>query len=476
MGLSLQCIKKTLLLLFIILSNSTFAQSLINLETEKEYLEQPDSLIDLAAISLKIEKQIYPEIDIDKYLKIIDSLISIIAKESIYFKNDTEIIRLINKKIFIEKPIQYNDSCVFLTQIFKYNCGKCLNKTILYLSIASKLHLSCTGSFLPYHILVKYSNQNTVFFIETNDNGRIFNFPDDINAYTTQFGVNYPVKYLLRSSSFLKTNSSKEVIASLICNRGLYYETIKKDKYLALIDYCKALELDPKNPDAYSHLSHLYYSLNDTVKAISYLKSALIYNPYDKLSYKNLGIIFCSKGLFDSAILYFNSAIILDTLDPQTYYERAVTKFRKNDYRNAIIDYYNAFLLDSNFSYVLSYIGNCYYQLNESDSAIFYYYYSQKVNSYDKESYIRLSQIYVDKYILDSCIIVCNRAIKHDINNHFIYNNRGVAYFRMNRYDKALEDLNKSIELNPDYITAYENRIKVLIWLNNEKELNRVCL
>ncbi|WP_170144378.1 tetratricopeptide repeat protein [Dichotomicrobium thermohalophilum] len=44
-----------------------------------------------------------------------------------------------------------------------------------------------------------------------------------------------------------------------------------------------------------------------------------------------------------------------------------------------------------------------------------------------------------------------------------IYNDRGVAHWRERRYEKALADFEKSIELNPDYAPVYNNRGNVLM-------------
>jgi tetratricopeptide (TPR) repeat protein len=38
------------------------------------------------------------------------------------------------------------------------------------------------------------------------------------------------------------------------------------------------------------------------------------------------------------------------------------------------------------------------------------------------------------------------------------YNNRGLAYHELKQHEKAIEDYNKAIELNPKYAVAYNNR------------------
>ena len=51
-----------------------------------------------------------------------------------------------------------------------------------------------------------------------------------------------------------------------------------------------------------------------------------------------------------------------------------------------------------------------------------------------------------------------NKAIELKPDYALAYNNRGIAYNNLGQYDRAIEDYDKAIELNPDYAHAYYNR------------------
>jgi tetratricopeptide (TPR) repeat protein len=51
-----------------------------------------------------------------------------------------------------------------------------------------------------------------------------------------------------------------------------------------------------------------------------------------------------------------------------------------------------------------------------------------------------------------------NKAIALDPEYAVAYNNRGTAYDELKKHEKAIEDYNKAIALNPEYATAYANR------------------
>ena len=38
------------------------------------------------------------------------------------------------------------------------------------------------------------------------------------------------------------------------------------------------------------------------------------------------------------------------------------------------------------------------------------------------------------------------------------YNNRGYTYYELGQYQRVIQDLNKTIQLDPDYAVAYNNR------------------
>ena len=50
------------------------------------------------------------------------------------------------------------------------------------------------------------------------------------------------------------------------------------------------------------------------------------------------------------------------------------------------------------------------------------------------------------------------------------YNNRAYTYMRMEKYEEALADLNQALMLNPDYTNALMNRADVLNYHLNKKE------
>jgi len=64
------------------------------------------------------------------------------------------------------------------------------------------------------------------------------------------------------------------------------------------------------------------------------------------------------------------------------------------------------------------------------------------------------------------------KAIKYDKHNFEAYYCRGCAKVNAMRYNEAIADFEKAIELKPDYADAYFNLGRTYVLLNNE---NKAC-
>lgn len=74
------------------------------------------------------------------------------------------------------------------------------------------------------------------------------------------------------------------------------------------------------------------------------------------------------------------------------------------------------------------------------------------------------SRLYLDKGLdyhhasqFEEAIKYFDKAIKYDDRNHEAYFWRGCAKYNIFQKESALEDYNKTLELNPEYLQAYFN-------------------
>ena len=87
----------------------------------------------------------------------------------------------------------------------------------------------------------------------------------------------------------------------------------------------------------------------------------------------------------------------------------------------------------------------------------------EKAKNYYKEG---IKKTYYSDYT--GAIEDFNKAIKYNPEYIEAYLNRGNCKANLRNYKGALEDYDKAIELNPDYADAYENRGHVKFYLHDK--------
>ncbi len=79
-------------------------------------------------------------------------------------------------------------------------------------------------------------------------------------------------------------------------------------------------------------------------------------------------------------------------------------------------------------------------------------------NPVNARDFMSLGDYEYDRGNCDQAISAYSQALVLDPNLAQAYNNRAYTYMVMRQYDKALPDLDKAVELRPDYINALMSR------------------
>lgn len=71
---------------------------------------------------------------------------------------------------------------------------------------------------------------------------------------------------------------------------------VKQDFDGALVDFARALELDPQYADVIQSIAHVYEKLDDMDKALEYAKRAVEVNPDDFMAHTSLSMFYQRTG------------------------------------------------------------------------------------------------------------------------------------------------------------------------------------
>ena len=212
-------------------------------------------------------------------------------------------------------------------------------------------------------------------------------------------------------------NSAEEYFYSAY-EKGIY-----KDYYGAIIDYSKAIELNPNYTIAYYNRGVIKNELKDYKRAIDDYTKAIELNPNYAIAYYNRGLIKDNLGDRYGAIVDYSKSIEIHPNDPAAFYNRGIIKFDLEKYYEAITDYTEAIQLNPNYAKAYHNIGVVKNKLKNYKSAI--------------EDYTKAIE-------LDPDVVP--------------YNNRGIAKNNLEDYDGAITDYSKAIEMDSSYAYAYANR------------------
>ena len=125
----------------------------------------------------------------------------------------------------------------------------------------------------------------------------------------------------------------------------------------AIVDYTKALEIDPQNAYTYSNRGLAKSNLRDYQGAITDYNRAIEINPKDADLLFNRGIMKNNSGDYQGAIADYNKAIQINPQDAKFYYNRGNTKKRSKDYRGAVYDYTKSLEINPQFAPAYSNLG-----------------------------------------------------------------------------------------------------------------------
>jgi tetratricopeptide (TPR) repeat protein len=266
------------------------------------------------------------------------------------------------------------------------------------------------------------------------------------------------------------TDEMKPEIGEFLKNGNAYLDTGDYDQ--ALIEFTKAIELDPHSALAYRSRGNAYSYLSEFDKAIDDFTQAIGLNPDEALLaivYHNRGTIYLYKSDYEQAIYDLTQSIELNpdfrVLRASAFISRGQAYLGIDEYEKAIDDYKQAITLEAELDPATladGYFGLCiaYSSLSE---------YREAIGALDKIIDLKpndeyLAYAYYDRGLMhdylsdyDKAIADYTESIDLDANidiRIWAYNNRGWVYREKDEPDLAIADANRALALNPDEDTA----------------------
>ena len=272
------------------------------------------------------------------------------------------------------------------------------------------------------------------------------------------------------------------------------------DTARAFKDLNRVIGLSPYNSYAYYNRAILKTATGDTQGAIDDLTKVLAMNPENIVVYLYRGRMKASAGDFDGAIADYDKAIEIYPDFADAYYERSQAKKALQDYYGAEEDYNMAYAINKfnfNDNDSLKLEEEMYLKRIIAFSGEFYDKGADNIRIQDQIVQIELKPIFTtvvysknmdairmfDTFkkpvyhaeiislsseqdrmagnIANTQLDTLEQKIRSDPSDPVNYYNRAEIYANMQNYNKALQDYDIAIMLDPDYILAYFNRANI---------------
>ena len=204
-------------------------------------------------------------------------------------------------------------------------------------------------------------------------------------------------------------------------------------------------------------ITFLYYNYFSVVKS-NPLNSIAI--PEEKLTDKECyqkGNTYFQMSYFKDAIVYFDKAISLNANYKEAYGDRGASKANLGQYEAAVLDFQKAEDLGLSTSNLYSNWGYAYYKLKQPEKALIYFEKSIEIDPNNGNAFRWRGEIKYDKNDNKGAEEDYTLAISKSptASNYFA---RGLAYYYLKDYRKALIDMDKAIQINPNMAQYYFDR------------------
>ena len=241
-------------------------------------------------------------------------------------------------------------------------------------------------------------------------------------------------------------------LPTIYFNRGVAH--LDNEEYSKAIEDCsEAIRLNPSYGDAFLDRGLAHKDNNEYDLAIQDYDQAIKLNPKDAVAFNDRGGAYASDGKFDRAAQDFTQAIVLDPTDSRAYSNRGAVYYTKQEYDLAIPDLDQAIKLSPHDSDSMRYRGWAKQKSGDKAGGDADVAASEREEARQK-NVAQCKNSNGDVQIAScSALIEAGQEAKGDLN--LIYARRGMAYLGKKDYDRAIDDFDQSIKLDPSFAALF---------------------
>ena len=265
----------------------------------------------------------------------------------------------------------------------------------------------------------------------------------------------------------------------------LYIKQKQYDKAQASLQ--KELQKDPKNDEAWYDLGTVQFTLNNYAAMNESFTQALalsethkadiaLYRYQSWAALYNDGVKAYNKGkdsasYYDKAIEDFRTALAMEPDSVSTYYVTALASFAKKDFTTAVSMLSTAVQRKPAYSDAARLLGEAHYAIADQkseakDSAAVHAEYLKAAEAFElaykydpdkPDNIVNLVDAYEKTKQDVKALALTAEAVARDPNNKTLHYAEGVFQMKQQKYQDAIDQFKKAIDIDPEYSDAIYN-------------------
>ncbi|WBB58684.1 tetratricopeptide repeat protein [Streptomyces sp. WMMC500] len=226
----------------------------------------------------------------------------------------------------------------------------------------------------------------------------------------------------------------------------------------SVVDFDRALALDPDFTRAYAGRGQAYVHLNRHLEADADFTHCVAHDPDRAWALTQRGRARLYLERFDDAKADLNQAIELSP-SPVTWAMRGETHRLTGALEQAITDFDRAVeAADGAYAYAIASRGQCHAELGRAEEALADLDRALEVDPQWAWCWVERGLLHQNAQRHEAAIADYTRALELAPAYDWAYANRALCYRHMERFDEALADLDRALELDPQWAERWAER------------------
>ncbi|KAJ3129951.1 TOM (translocase of outer membrane) complex component [Nowakowskiella sp. JEL0407] len=259
-----------------------------------------------------------------------------------------------------------------------------------------------------------------------------------------------------RASTLLDLPTLNETDAKL----KTAYQYIVQRKYQEAHDICMALNLEDLSEGwkvlGYNLSGTLHFLRGETMVALDDFNKAAELDPKDINTLIKRASVYMEKGEIEKAVQQFDEAKQIDSSDPDLFYHRGQVRFLTGDLQGAIDDYQKSISLDPEMLYANIQLGVSQYKLGDVGISEATFIKATRKFKDAPEIYNYHGEILLDQQKFDEALVKFDKAIELDPKSPLPYINKAILHLQWKQDVSTAEELCiKATKVDPLCDIAY---------------------